>query len=99
MSNDAPSLDVPSDVLDYLQSHNTLTLATASPTGLPHAATEMYVNDGLILYFCTDPETTTARQIEQNPAVSFTIDDYNPDWSKTKGIQGSAPLDQGLLIL
>ena len=89
MSSNASTTEVPPDVLDYLQSHNTLTLATASTTGLPHAATEVYVNDGLVLYFCTNPDTTTARQIEQNPAVSFTVDDYNPDWSKTKGIQGS----------
>jgi len=81
--------EVPAEVLQYLSAHNTLTLATASPSGLPHAATMIYVNDGLALYFCTAPDTTTARQIEQNPAVSFTIDDYSPDWTKQKGIQGS----------
>ena len=89
MSTDGPPAEVPVEVLSYLSDHSTLTLATASPSGLPHAATLVYVNDGLTLYFCTRPETLTARHIEQNPAVSFAIDEYDPDWSKTKGIQGS----------
>jgi uncharacterized pyridoxamine 5'-phosphate oxidase family protein len=42
-----------------------------------------------MLYFCTSPDTTTARQIQQNPAVSFTIDEFTPDWSMARGIQGS----------
>ena len=81
--------DAPPHVLAYLRSQNTLTLATASVTGLPHAATMVYVADGITLYFCTRPDTTTARNIEQNPSVAFTIDEYAADWSKTKGIQGS----------
>lgn len=89
MSSDRQAAEVPDEVLAYLASHNTLTLATASRTGVPHAATHVYVNDGLILYFCTRPETTTARHIEQNPAVAFTVDEYTPDWTKTKGVQGS----------
>src|SRR5688572_2283773 len=89
MSTDRPVTDMPPHVLEYLREHNILTLATASPTGLPHAVTMVYVSDGLAIYFCTRPDTRTARHIEQNPAVSFTIDEYNPDWSKTKGIQGS----------
>jgi uncharacterized protein YhbP (UPF0306 family) len=89
MSTDRPATDVPPHVLEYLRAHNTLSLATASPTGVPHASTFVYANDGLTIYFCTRPETTTARQIDQNPAVAFTIDEYYPDWSKTKGIQGT----------
>jgi len=80
--------DAPPHVLEYLRSQNTLTLATATPSGLPHAATMVYVADGITLYFCTRPDGTTARNIEQNPDVAFTIDEYTADWSKTKGIQG-----------
>jgi Pyridoxamine 5'-phosphate oxidase len=36
--------ELPAEVLEYLGSQNTLTLATASPTGTPHAATFLYVN-------------------------------------------------------
>jgi hypothetical protein len=42
---------VPEAVLEYLSSEKTVTLATASPDGAPHASTFMYVNDGVDLYF------------------------------------------------
>jgi uncharacterized protein YhbP (UPF0306 family) len=85
---DKPRSEAPPQVLEYLRSQNTLTLATASVSGLPHAATMVYVAEGITLYFFTRPETTTARNIAENPTVAFTIDEYSPDWSKTKGIQG-----------
>lgn len=89
MSTSSPATEIPSDVLDYVQGQKTLTLATASRSGVPHAATMVYVNDGIALYFCTQPDTTTVQHIEQNPTVSFTIDQYSEDWSKAKGIQGT----------
>jgi CRP-like cAMP-binding protein len=88
MSADRPTIDVPPQVLDYLRGQHALTLATASPTGLPHAATMVYVTDGAAIYFSTRPGTMTARHIDQNPIVSFTIDEYADDWSQTQGIQG-----------
>jgi CRP-like cAMP-binding protein len=89
MGTDTPVLDVPPHVLNYLNEQTTLTLATASPTGMPRAATLTYANDGLALYVWTRPDTTTARHIDQNPVVSFAIDEYAADWRQTKGIQGS----------
>jgi CRP-like cAMP-binding protein len=89
MSNDDMPTEVPSDVFEFLRSHNTLTLATASLSGLPHAATMVYVSEGIVLYFATRPDTTTARHVEQNPTISFTIDEYTTDWNRAKGIQGS----------
>jgi uncharacterized protein YhbP (UPF0306 family) len=81
--------ELPPETLAYLQGRDTLTLATASLAGLPHAATFVYVNDGLAIYFATLPETRTARHVDQNPVVSLTIDDYSPDWRTTKGIQAT----------
>jgi hypothetical protein len=80
--------DVPQPVLDYLESEKTVTLATASPDGVPHAATFMYANDGLTLYVWARPTSTTAGHIRENPRVSFAIDEYVADWNKAKGIQG-----------
>jgi CRP-like cAMP-binding protein len=80
---------VPPHVLDYIRGQKTLTLATASPGAVPRAATLVYVSDGPSLYVWTRPETTTARHIEQNPVVSFAIDEYAADWQETKGIQGT----------
>jgi uncharacterized protein YhbP (UPF0306 family) len=82
-------MDVPANVLDYLSRQSTLTLATASPAGVPRASTFLYVNDGPSLYFWSKPDTTTTRQIEQNPVVSFAIDEYTQDLRQTKGVQGS----------
>lgn len=80
--------DVPQPVLDYLDSEKTVTLATASPDGVPHAATFMYAHDGLTLYLWARPTSTTAGHIRENPRVSFAIDEYVEDWNKAKGIQG-----------
>jgi Pyridoxamine 5'-phosphate oxidase len=79
---------VPQPVLDYLASEKTVTLATASLDGQPHASTFMYVNDGLSIYFWARPTSTTAKHIQANPRVSFAIDEFVDDWNKAKGIQG-----------
>ncbi len=80
--------ELPGEVLDYLSAQNTLTLATASPSGTPHAATFLYVNDGPSLYFWSKASTESSRHIEQNPLVAFTIDEYTDDLSLTRGVQG-----------
>lgn len=83
------AVDVPAHVIEYLSAQNTLTLATASPNGVPRASTFLYVNDGPTLYFWTRPGTTTARHVEQNPVVSFAVDEYAQDLRQTRGVQGS----------
>lgn len=88
MSPEQPTADLPSHVVEYLGRMATLTLATASPGGVPHASTFLYVYDGAALYFWTRPGTTTAQQIDQNPLVSFTIDEYSADLRQTRGVQG-----------
>ena len=89
MSTEQSAVEIPPHVVEYLGQQSTLTLATASPAGVPHASTFLYVNDGAKLYFWTKPQTTTARHIEQNPVVSFAIDEYTSDLRQTKGVQGA----------
>lgn len=86
---EATQVEIPEHVLRYIHEHEILTLATASPTGVPRAATLTYADDGVNLYVWTRPETATARHVEQNRLVSFTIDEYSPDWRKIKGVQGT----------
>jgi len=88
MAAETPLADVLPNVLAYLVEQKTLTLATASPAGVPHAATLVYANEGPALYYCVSPETTTARHVTENPVVAFTIGEYSPDWRRTQGIQG-----------
>jgi len=80
--------ELPGPVLEYLSAQNTLTLATSSPTGTPHAATFLYVNEGPSLYFWSKASTESSRHIEQNPLVAFTIDEYTDDLTQTRGVQG-----------
>ena len=89
MANETSTVDLPADVLAYLHEQKTLTLATASPGGAPHATTLIYVDDGSSLAIWTRPETTTAQQIGQNPVVSFAIDEYSSNWQETRGIQAT----------
>jgi uncharacterized protein YhbP (UPF0306 family) len=78
----------PQAVLDYLASGKTVTLATASSDGTPHASTFMYANDGVTLFVWARPTSTTAAHLRDNSKVSFAIDEYVEDWNKAKGIQG-----------
>ena len=78
---------VPADVLDYLGSQKTLTLATSGDDG-PWAATLTYANDDSDIYIWTKPGSNTARHLDQNPVAAFAIDEYTEDWKQTKGIQG-----------
>jgi uncharacterized protein YhbP (UPF0306 family) len=78
----------PQQVLDYLSSEKTLTLATASTDSTPHASTFMYTNDGLTIYFYARPSSATAEHLRHNERVSFAIDEYVADWNNAKGIQG-----------
>jgi nitroimidazol reductase NimA-like FMN-containing flavoprotein (pyridoxamine 5'-phosphate oxidase superfamily) len=89
MSDAAQQPEVPDRVLDYLGDHATLTVATVSGAGVPRAATFTYANDGLALYVWTHPDSTTARNVAQNPLVSFAIDAYSEDWRKIVGLQGT----------
>lgn len=80
--------ELPQPVLDYLAAGKTVTLATATSDGAPHASTFMYVNDGATLYIWAKPGSTTAQHVQENPRVSYAVDEYVSDWNKARGIQG-----------
>ena len=88
MSEADPTLEVPGNVLEFMRAQHTLTLATASPSGIPRARTFLYVNEGPRIYFWSRATTSTARQLQQNPLVAFTIDGYSGDLNDTQGVQG-----------
>jgi len=88
MSAAQMTAEVPPEIVAYLDQSHTLTLASASPSGTPHASTFLFVNDGATLYFWTRASTLTARHVAQNPVVSFAIDEYNENLDQTRGVQG-----------
>lgn len=73
-------------VLAYLQSHYTMTLATVGPDG-PWAAGLFYVNEELDLYWLSDPATRHSHNIAHNAHVAVTIHQDYRDWNLIQGIQ------------
>lgn len=73
-------------ILDYLQQHHTVSLATER-AGAPHAATVFYVSIGFDLYFLSSPTSRHGENLSQNPEVSATINEDYDKWQTIKGIQ------------
>jgi len=73
-------------VLDYLKSHNTMTLAT-SAGDVPWAATVFFASDDLRLYFFSAPESRHCQNLAANSKVAVTIQEDYQDWRAIKGIQ------------
>jgi uncharacterized protein YhbP (UPF0306 family) len=73
-------------VLDYLASHNTMTLATCDGD-TPWAATVFYASDDLKLYFFSSPESRHCLNLAANSRVAVTIQEDYKDWRLIKGIQ------------
>ncbi len=85
-------------ILDYLHSHNTMTLAT-SAGDVPWAATVFYASDEFELYFFSSPDSRHGQNLAANPRVAVTIQEDYKDWRAIKGIQleGRAVLVDGVL--
>jgi uncharacterized protein len=73
-------------VLDYMESHNTMTLATSQGDS-PWAATVFYASDGFKLYFFSAPDSRHCQNLAANPRVAVTIQEDYRDWREIKGIQ------------
>jgi hypothetical protein len=79
---------IPGEVMEHLRLHHIVTLGTSSFTGMPHAHTVAYANDGYRIYFVAMDGSQAVRNIKDNRYVSFTIDDYMTDWRKVRELQG-----------
>jgi len=79
-------------VLEYLNRHNTMTLATARDNS-PWAAPLFYASQDFTLYFISNPDVCLhCQNIAANARVAVTIYEDYPlyslnDWQKVKGIQ------------
>ena len=83
MTEPTTTQEVPPRVAEFLRENQTMTLATATPTGAPRATTLRYVSDDMKLYVWMRSSAWAAQQIEQNPLVSFAIN------QESAGLQGS----------
>jgi nitroimidazol reductase NimA-like FMN-containing flavoprotein (pyridoxamine 5'-phosphate oxidase superfamily) len=73
-------------ILNLLSHQNIMTLATNRPDGFPQATTVYYVNDGLILYFATEPGSQKAGNIQLNNKVSVAITAETQNANKLKAL-------------
>ena len=78
--------DLEEQVLDYLRTHNTMTLGTCAD-GVPWNATVFYASDGLHLYFFSSPDSRHCTNLAANPRVAVTVQEDYKDWREIKGIQ------------
>lgn len=61
-------------ILDLLDAHRIMTIATLRPDGWPQATTVGYVNEDLTLYFLCGLESQKAMNLARDDRVSLTID-------------------------
>ena len=77
-------------ILQLLDQHRLLSLATNRPDGWPQATTVGYVNDGLILYFLCSPQSQKAKNLARDNRVSLTIDHDTTDPMAITGLSMAA---------
>jgi nitroimidazol reductase NimA-like FMN-containing flavoprotein (pyridoxamine 5'-phosphate oxidase superfamily) len=63
-----------SKILELLEQHRLMTIATNRPDGWPQATTVGCVNDGLTIYFLCSPQSQKAANLARDGRVSLTID-------------------------
>ena len=92
------SEELKQQILSYLESHNTMTLATCA-RDVPWAATVFYASDGFRLYFFSAPDSRHCENLTANPRVAVTVQEDYHDWRKIKGIQleGTVTLVDGVV--
>lgn len=79
--------------LRYLESHNTLTVATVG-LNAPWAAALFYVNDVFLLYWLSDPASRHSLNIAHAPHVAVTIHEDYRDWRVIQGLQMEGTVEQ-----
>ncbi|MHA1301507.1 MAG: pyridoxamine 5'-phosphate oxidase family protein [Candidatus Helarchaeota archaeon] len=94
MSEKKNSKDVLEKAITYLESHNLLTMATATKDGNPHAACLEYANKGMDVYVSTWMGSRKLKNIQNNPRVFYEVHDVvninKDDLKKIKGLQVEA---------
>jgi nitroimidazol reductase NimA-like FMN-containing flavoprotein (pyridoxamine 5'-phosphate oxidase superfamily) len=77
-------------ILQLLDQHRIMTVATNRSDGWPQATTVGYVNDGLTLYFLCSPDSQKAKNLARDDRVSLTIDHDTADPMAITGLSMAA---------
>ncbi|HEX5611021.1 MAG TPA: pyridoxamine 5'-phosphate oxidase family protein, partial [Burkholderiales bacterium] len=82
--------EIHAQILEIVQKHGTLTLATLREDGWPQATRGAYVNSHLTLYIAIGADAQKLRNVRQCEKVSLTIDSGYADWSVLQGLSMAA---------
>jgi nitroimidazol reductase NimA-like FMN-containing flavoprotein (pyridoxamine 5'-phosphate oxidase superfamily) len=77
-------------IIDLLDAHRIMTIATLRPDGWPQATTVGYVNEGLVLYFLCGLDSQKAANLAHDDRVSITIADDTDDIMRITGLSMAA---------
>ena len=77
-------------ILEILDQHRLMTVATNRPDGWPQATTVGYVNEGLTLYFLCAPQSQKAQNLARDDRISLTIDHDASDPMAITGLSMAA---------
>jgi nitroimidazol reductase NimA-like FMN-containing flavoprotein (pyridoxamine 5'-phosphate oxidase superfamily) len=77
-------------IIELLDQHRLMTVATLRPDGWPQATTVGYVNDGLAIYFLCSPQSQKAQNLARDDRISATIDHDTPDPMAITGLSMAA---------
>jgi nitroimidazol reductase NimA-like FMN-containing flavoprotein (pyridoxamine 5'-phosphate oxidase superfamily) len=77
-------------ILELLDQHRLMTVATNRPDGWPQATTVGYVNDGLTIFFLCSPQSQKAANLGRDNRVSLTIDHDTSDPMAITGLSIAA---------
>jgi nitroimidazol reductase NimA-like FMN-containing flavoprotein (pyridoxamine 5'-phosphate oxidase superfamily) len=80
-------------ILELLEEHRLMTIATNRPDGWPQATTVGYANDGLTIYFLCGPQSQKAQNIARDNRVSLTIDHDVSDPMAITGLSMAAMVE------
>ena len=77
-------------IVDLLNEHRIMTIATNRPDGWPQATVVGYANDGLIIYCTVARESQKFTNIARDPRVSIAIANDYPQPLQIKGLSIAA---------
>ena len=82
------AVDARRQVIEYLQAHRVMTIATAGEGG-PCAAAVFYASRDLEFYFVSAPRSRHCSNAQVDPRVAVTIHEDYAEWSAIQGVQMS----------
>lgn len=78
--------DLRKAIIKYLDTHRHGALATVREDGSAHVSTVSYVNQGLDIYFMTDPSSRKAKNIAFCNKIAFAVTEDYLDWDEIRGV-------------